>query len=135
MTTTISPSSTVASWHDLAYYRLRAIFPTEYDESDDFETAAVLLEARARIDDALDAIKTRQYDARIGVVGESEEIRAGVKIKVVPPTETRVIHGNAVRMLDANPQFRQWIADEGFPYDGLYRTSARRGYCSISEVK
>ena len=93
-------------------------------EIDDFDVAAVALELKRRADAILDIVKDRQYDARIGVIGESEEIRRGVKVKVVGPTEAWGL--NTKRVQAEFPRVSH--AD-------LWRKTQRKGYCTISEVK
>ena len=101
---------------------------------DDFGTAAQLLEIARRVGAAIEEIKNRQYNTRIGVVGESEAVQDGVKVKVTAPSSARTVNTTLTKALDNDPTFRRWLNLNGYPED-LYRTSHRRGGCSITEVR
>ena len=100
----------------------------------DFEAAAALLEIRRRADAMLDTIKERQYQARIGVIGESEEIKHGVKIRVAAPTRVNSVDTPMIKSLENDDAHCAWLHQNGY-ISTMYKQSDRKGSCSITEVK
>lgn len=96
--------------------------------------AGPLLELIRRGQAMLDDIKAIEYETRIGVIGESEAVVYGVKVKVVPPGKTKRINTMFAKELDRSPVFRKWCEERELPLE-LYLDADRRGYCTITEVK